>query len=148
VKPDAGKLLGVTAGHLMTRTAPALPAGYEQASVMGLGALLIAAGEEFERGAARRVEENTELRRLFERAAAVCEDADLGARLDAASAGSDESLRLTDLELSNSALRQLLIELHAHVETLDSDAARSLDRAIWRELAASTERRKLSLAAF
>ncbi len=148
MKPDAGKLLAVAAGHLMMRTAPALGPGYEQSSVAGLAALLKAAGEEFERGAARRVEENTELRRLFGEGAGACENPDLCGRLAEAAAGSDESLLLSELERSNAGLRELLIELHAHVETLDSDAARGLERAVWRELLASTERRKLGLGSF
>ena len=42
----------------------------------------------------------------------------------------------------------LLVRLHAHVETLATPAARELDAAIWRELAAGSARRKLSLGAF
>ena len=148
MKPDAGKLLAVAAAHLMVRTAPALEPGYEQSSVAGLAALLMAAGEEFERAASRRVEENTELRRLFREGAEVCEDADLCGRLEEAAAGRAGSLLLSELERSNAALRGLLIELHARVETLDSDAARGLERAVWRELVASTERRRLGLGSF
>jgi hypothetical protein len=48
----------------------------------------------------------------------------------------------------NAALRGLLVELHAHVEALDTPAARRLDEAIWSELVVSTERRKLSLSFF
>ena len=49
---------------------------------------------------------------------------------------------------SNCALRALLIDLHVHVEELDSQAARSLEAEIWRELVASTERRKLGIGPF
>jgi hypothetical protein len=41
-----------------------------------------------------------------------------------------------------------LIELHAHVEEQGAPWARALDAEIWRELVASTERRRLSLAPF
>ena len=58
----------------------------------------------------------------------------------------DASLRVPDLDAANLALRALLIELHAHVEELPGAEARRLEAAIWRELAASTERRKLSLS--
>ena len=51
---------------------------------------------------------------------------------------------MPDLEAGNRALRSLLIELHAHVEGLPGDGARRIEAAIWRELAASTERRKLA----
>ncbi len=148
MKPDAGRLLEVTAAHLMMRTAPALPAGdYEQSSVASLGALLMAAREEYERAAARRVEENAVLRALFARAECV-EDEDLRARLDQAAKGEDPSLLIAALEAANSELRELLIELHAHLEKLESEAARSLESEIWRELVASTERRRLSLGVF
>jgi hypothetical protein len=149
VKPDPQRVLDVTAAHLMVRTAPVLPAGsYEQSSVAGLAALLMGAREEFERAAARRVDENAELRALFDRGAAAVEDEDLAARLRSAAAGADPGLLVAELEAENSALRSLLIELHAHVETLDSAAARGIDREIWRELVVSTERRKLSLGVF
>jgi hypothetical protein len=148
VKPDPRHFLGVMAGHLMTRTAPALPEAYEQSTVGILGLMLISVGEEFERAASRRVEENRELRRLFAEAAPAVEDAELRARLEAAAAGSDEDLAVSALEASNSVLRGLLIELHAHVEELDSDAARGGEQAIWRELVASTERRRLAMGPF
>jgi hypothetical protein len=78
----------------------------------------------------------------------VVDDTDLQKRLAAAANSSDASLLISQLEQSNDALRALLIELHAHVETLTGAQARALEDAIWRELSASTERRKLSLAPF
>jgi hypothetical protein len=57
-------------------------------------------------------------------------------------------LLVPELEAGNRALRALLIELHAHVEGLESAEARRIEAAIWRELAASTQRRKLSLGPF
>ena len=53
-----------------------------------------------------------------------------------------------DLESANGALRGLLIELHAHIEELASPEAGRIEASIWRELAASTERRKLSLGPY
>ena len=148
MKPEAGKLIAVAAGHLMMKTAPALEPGYEQSSVAGLAALLMAAGEELERGVARRVEENAAMRRLFRLGAQRLGRPDLYPRLEEASVSTDESLLISDLERSNAELRELLIEMHAHVETLDNDAARMLERLIWRELVASTERRRLGLESF
>ena len=149
MKPDPARLLDVCAAHLMLRTGPALAAGsYEQSSVAGLAALLMGAREEYERAAARRVEENAELRALFERSAAAIEDDDLAERLRVAARGSDPGLRVAELEAENSALRALLVELHAHVETLGSAAARAVESEIWRELVASTGRRRLALDVF
>ena len=149
MKPDPSRLLDVCAAHLLVRTAPCLPAGsYEQSSLAGLAALLMGAREEYERAAARRVEENAELRALYERSAAAVEDDALADRLRVAARGSDPGLRVAELEAENSALRALLVELHVHVEKLDSGAARAVESEIWRELVASTERRRLALDVF
>jgi hypothetical protein len=148
VKPDVDRFLEVAAAHLMMKTAPALSTGYEQATAMGMGALLLAVREENERAAARRVEENASLRALFDEAESVVQDESLRTRLAGAASGREESLLLSQLEVANGVLRALLIELPAHVEAIDGSDARGLVAAIWRELAASTERRKLSLGPF
>jgi len=148
VKPDVDRLLEVAAVELIGKIAPALPTHYEQSNASALGALLLATREEFERGAARRIEENAALRGLFAEARAAVADADLRTRLDEAARGVDEDFTIGALEAANAALRGLLVELHAHVEELDTPAARRLDEAIWSELVASTERRRLSLSFF
>jgi hypothetical protein len=148
VKPDVDRFLEVAAAHLLMKTAPALRDGYEQSSAMALAALLMSAREEHDRGAARRVEENAALRSLFAGAGSVVADTQLWSRLSEAARSRDESLLLSDLETANGVLRGLLIELHAHVEEMDSAEARSLEAKIWSELAESTERRKLSLGPF
>lgn len=58
-------------------------------------------------------------------------------------AGEDADLRVSALTAENHRLRALLIERHAQAE-LAGDA--ELCDAIWRELAASTERRRISSA--
>jgi hypothetical protein len=65
-----------------------------------------------------------------------------------AARGEDASLAVSALEQGNCELRALLIELHVHVEELASLAARELEAGIWRELVASTERRKLGIGPF
>jgi len=148
VKPDVDRLLEVAAVHLMLKTAPSIGTGYEQASAMALGALLMSVREENDRAAARRVEENAALRSLFADAEAVVADSPLQTRLCEAARSRDESLLLSDLESANGVLRGLLIELHVYVEELDSAEARRVEAMIWSELAASTERRKRSLGPF
>jgi hypothetical protein len=148
VKPDVGTVLEVVGGKLLLEVAPAVQAGYLRQSVGLTGILLSMVKEEWERSAARRVEENAALRALFGRAAGVVGDAELRRRLSEAAAGAEASFFISALEQSNSALRALLIELHAHVESLATPAARALDDEIWRELVASTERRRLALAPF
>lgn len=148
MKPDPSRLLEVAAVHLMTTTAAALGPGYEQSNVSVLGVMLGATREEYERAAARRVEENREMRRIFADAAAAVADGALRSRLESAAAGEETSLRVSDLEAANSELRALLIDLHAHVEEIDSPEARRVEEAIWAELVASTERRRLSIGPF
>ena len=148
MKPDLSRFLGVAASHLMTRTAPALPAGYEQSSAAALGAMMIAFGEEAERAAARRIDENGALRTLFADAAAHVEDAQLAGRLEEAAAGREASFLVSDLQAANAELRALLIELHERAEALGTAKAQRIDAAIWRELARSTERRKLLMGPF
>ena len=148
MKPDVDRFLEVAAAHLMMKTAPALGTGYEQASAMGLGALLLAAREENDRAAARRVEENAALRALFGEAEGVVQNAQLRTRLSEAASSHEESLLVSELEAANGVLRALLIELHAHVEELEGPEASRIEVAIWHELTLSTERRKLSLGPF
>ena len=51
-------------------------------------------------------------------------------------------------QAENAALRGLLIDLHAQLETQSGEAAETLVEAIWDELVRSTERRRLSMASF
>ncbi len=148
MKPDVAQLIDVAAAHLMVGIAPKLGPGYEQSSMLVLMTLLTSVREEFERAASRRVEENRELRELFGAAAPRVEDSALRARLEEASTAQDASFAISDLESGNADLRQLLIDLHAHIETLATADAREIEERIWRELARSTERRQLSIAPY
>jgi len=148
VKPDVGRVLEVCAVSLMTDVAANTAPPYRQASVFATAILLTSIREEFDRSAARRIEENRALRALFADARESVADLALRARLDEASRAQETSFLVSDLDMANAALRQLLIEVHAHVETLDSPAARRTEAVIWRELSDSTQRRRLSLGAF
>ncbi|MFI5315405.1 MAG: hypothetical protein ACHQ6T_06880 [Myxococcota bacterium] len=148
MKPDVGKLLEIISGKLLFEIAPNVQPSYRQSSVGLTGMLLGMVREEWERSAARRVDENAALRALFARAAAQISDTDLRRRLEAAAAGADADLRISELDRTNGELRALLIELHAQVETLAAPWARAVEDEIWRELVASTERRRFALSPF
>jgi len=148
MKPETGRFLEIASAHLMLKTGPALGPGYEQSSALMLTVMLGAVREEVDRAASRRVEENGALRALFRDAAPAVADAALRVRLEEAAAGVDESFVVSDLERANSSLRALLIELHAQVEESDGAEARRIEAAIWRELVASTDRRRLAMGAF
>jgi hypothetical protein len=148
VKPEVGRVLEVCAMSMMIDVAPHVAPSYRQASVFANAMMLTCIREELDRIASRRVEENRALRALFADAAPGIEEPRLRERLARAGAESDDDLRISALEARNAALRDLLIELHAHVEAEDSPEARRVEASIWRELAASTLRRKLALHAF
>jgi hypothetical protein len=148
VKPDVGTVLEVVGGKLLVEIAPAVQPSYQRTSVALTGLLLGMVREEWERSAARRIEENAALRKLFARGARVVTDSALRQKLSSAAAGSESSFLISALEQSNAALRALLIELQTHVESLASPEARALDDEIWRELVASTERRRFALSPF
>ena len=148
MKPEATHALERLMQALLTEIAPAVQPAYRQATVSIQAMTLLAVREEFDRAAARRVEENRALRALFTDAEQCVGDPQLRARLSTAATSADASLLVAELELGNRALRALLIELHAHVESLPGEKARRIEAAIWQELATSTERRKLSLGPF
>ena len=148
MKPGVPKVLEVVAAKLLFEVAPSVTPSYKQASIGVTAMLLGMVREEWDRAAARRVEENAALRALFRDSASAVADTDLRRRLEAAAASSDASLLVSELEKGNDALRALLIELHAQVEQQTGAASRAVEDAIWRELSASTDRRKVALAPF
>ena len=125
------ELAGLSVRNAMPDVHPA-----DRASALGLSAALLGvAAEVWDGMAARLVAENRAIRPLLARAGEVGLDfADLAA-------GTDEDLRLSALKAANDALRAALIALHAAAE---AKGAAGLDAAIWTELAASTDRRKLA----
>jgi len=125
MNPKVPPVLFELAGLMVRNAAPGVADG-ERASDLGLSAALLAvAGEMWDRQAHILVEENRAVRAL------------LGV------AGEDADLHISALQAENDRLRAALIEAHAAAEAA-GDAARQ--DAIWAELAASTERRKLSTA--
>jgi hypothetical protein len=98
----------------------------ERASDLGLTAMLLAlAAEVWDDAAQNLVVENRVLRGLL------------------GEAGADDDFRLSRLKAENDRLRAKLIEAHVAAEQ-GGDAERMA--AIWAELVASTERRKLSVS--
>ena len=123
--PEVPAVLMQLAAVVGRNAMPGVPEA-ERASELGLTAMLLGLAAEVWDGAAQHlVEENRALRKLL------------------AESGSHEDLRLTRLKAENDRLRARLIDAQITAEAA-GDAAR-LD-AIWAELVASTERRKLSVS--
>ena len=123
--PDVPSVLSELAQLVLRNAAPDVPDG-ERANALGLSSMLLAVAAEVWDGAAEHL---------------VQENRALAALLGDTAAESD--LRLSTLRAENARLRGLLIDAHIAAEQA-GDAAR--DDAIWAELRASTERRKLSIS--
>ena len=146
--PPVVAVMQTLAISLMTEIGPQIQPEYQQKTLGILAILLLMGSEDLDRAAARRVEENAELRRIFGEAAACVADDALRARLEEAAVGTDGSLLISELERGNGELRELLIALHERVEQLDTAEAKRVEAEIWSELRASTERRRISAAVF
>jgi hypothetical protein len=142
MKPEIDHILGVTAGQLMTEIAPLLPASYSQSTAGLLGILLGFCAQEYERGAEIRFAENADMRELFAALGPSVADATLKSQLADAASGSDMSLKISDLNLANSRLRELLIALQTECESSQKTNAQKM---IWAVLKASADRRLVKL---
>lgn len=128
--PSVPEVLAELAGLVLRNADPSVhPA--DRASSLGLTAALMGMAVEVWDGMADQlVVENAAIRALLARDPAFANLA----------AGRDESFRISVLKAANDTLRAALIDLHAAAETRgDAD----LCEAIWAELLASTERRRL-----
>ena len=65
MKPDPLRVLETVSMMLIMEFVPQLPTSYAQQALAGGATILAAAREEIDRAAARRIEENRALRRLF-----------------------------------------------------------------------------------
>lgn len=122
MKPDVPAVLVEMAGLVARNAATDIPPA-ERAGALGLTAALLGFAAEAWDGAAHNlVQENRAIRTL------------LGLQ------GADEDLRISVLSAENARLRTALIARHAEVEGKDPRA----EAAIWAELVASTERRRVA----
>ena len=136
------------AADLLTRVMPAISPTYHQGTVGMVASIFSIIGEEWDRAASRRIEENDLIRQLFRDAVPSVNDAALRRSVLALADTKDVDFHISALEKNNCELRAALIELHAYVETQSGLDARRIEGAIWSELLESTERRRLSTAQF
>ena len=140
--PTVPIVLNGLARTLLMDLAPHVTVAYAGQTLQLGGMLSMMIAQEFERAAARLVEENAAVEALLADAAGVVGDAEMGR----VAAARETSLLVSALQARNRDLRAALTRLHAHVETLDTAAARELETRIWAELVASTGRRILDMA--
>jgi len=117
-------------------------AAFAAGTVGLIGMVLSLAAKEYDRGADIRFTENGDMRALFGALAPEVGDAALKAKLEAAAAGQDASLRISDLNAGNYALRRLLTEVQIYAE---DHGAHDAERRIWAVLKAMAARRLVPL---
>lgn len=144
MRPEVDHTLRVLAGKLIMEVGPHVAQEYGRSALEMIAMAMIAAAEEYDRAAEVRSQENRAMRAIFADGARDVPDAGLRSRLATAAAEADDSLRVSALNETNDRLKRLLIELHACVEERPEEWAQHLDRAIWAELRASTQRRAFS----
>ena len=130
------------------RVIPAISPTYHQGTIGMVATLLVIAADDWDRAASRRIEENQAMRMIFRKAAPVVSDKALSDRLAQLASTEDNDIRVSALENNNGTLRAALIDLHTQIESQSGNEAREIETAIWKEIATSTERRRLSTAAF
>jgi hypothetical protein len=152
MKPAVPSVLAGIAALIRDDAVPALGDGYAGEQLQRALPLLQAAGEEFDRAAARRVEEIRALCALFARAVPVLDDPVLARALGVAAGAAGkldgDALRVSSLDATLEPLRALLIELHAWSESSASPQAAEVNRAVWAELRAASARRRSSIDRF
>ena len=143
MKPEVDKILGISAGHLMSALAPQLPAGFAQGSASLLGIMMMLSAQEYDRAAEIRARENDDMRALFREVADKVTEADLKAMVTRAGETRDASLKISALNAENTELRRVLIRLQTHAE---EQGLRDVEHRIWDVLKASADRRLIRLA--
>ena len=143
MKPDVQTVMMRSFERILTDIAPHLSSEYAVGSSSVIGLMMFQTATEFERAADIRVQENAAMRAIFADALEVLPAGSLRQRVEGASASSDQSFKISELDEANDALSALLIELQAHAETVDGPAARKLETQIWDELARAAAARRL-----
>lgn len=143
MKPSPELVLNQAFAKIAMEMGPALPPGYGQGSATTTAVLLLMVGQEFNRAADVRAQENRVMRALFADAAKSVGGA-LGVKLDAVVGVRDEDLTVSGLDRVNGDLKQLLIELQTHAEQAGD---RALEMRILRFLSEAATARLVHLPA-
>ncbi|BBD00106.1 MULTISPECIES: hypothetical protein [Sphingobium] len=141
MKPDIPAVLEDVARKLRETILPDLK-GF-QANMVGMtAAMLDMTAEAWDGAADRLVQENAALATLLGQGSALTGDP----AFRNAAKEEAQDLKISTLERINDQRRRALIALQARIET--DQSAQALNSAIWDELRASTERRRVTLANF
>jgi hypothetical protein len=140
VKPDLTHALNTGAMTLIGELAPLLEGTYSSGSLNTLGAMMMIAGLEHERGADTRVQGIGELRELFGSTHGA--SGTLRDRLAAATAREIENYTISGLDSHLAELKSLLVELQTFAE---ENSDKELRDRIWAILSADADRNMIGL---
>jgi hypothetical protein len=143
MRPDMPRTLNGVAENLMTVVLPELQTPHGRQVVSLAARLASMAAQEFDRAAARLVEENAGLIQVLRDLRPLTEGELLRDLDRAIAAPLNKDLRVSALQQENDVLRALLIRLHERVEALPPEQGAKANEAIWDELRQSTRRRHL-----
>ncbi|MGZ5988591.1 MAG: hypothetical protein ACXWLZ_06025 [Rhizomicrobium sp.] len=141
MRPEVGTILGLTAQKIAMGLGDH-GAAFAQGTVGLLATVLSASAKEYDRAADIRFTENADIRALFAELAPSVKDAALRKELQDAAAAKDPSLRISDLNEGNYALRRLLTRLQIDAE---DHGALDAQKRIWAVLKAMAQRRLVQL---
>ena len=141
MNPEVGTILARTTQRLSAGIAEH-GAAFAQGQLGLVGMMLSMSAKEYDRGADLRFTENNDMRALFAELAPPVTDRTLKDELLKASASKDPSLRISDLNDANYALRRLLTRLQIYSE---EHGVADAQRRIWVVLKAMAERRLVTL---
>jgi hypothetical protein len=141
MSPEVGTILALVTRRLSGGIAEN-GAAFAQGQLGLIGMMLSMSAKEYERGADTPFTENSDMRALFAELAPQVSDAALRQELLGAAAARDPSLRISDLNDGNYALRRLLTRLQVDAEEQGLAGAQ---RRIWKVLKSMAERRLVTL---
>jgi hypothetical protein len=142
MRPQGDHILRTVATNMLSKYLPGFGIEHERADFGLMALMVLLVSEEFERAAHRRIEENRAFKRIFNDALPVVKDEDLKRRIREAMEKTEDDYHISALDQLNCELQEVLIDLHAHVEILESGDARMIEEAIWQELENWTKRRE------
>jgi hypothetical protein len=148
VKPGIDQLLAGLVTTIATRIIPELnPTSYALGDAKMSAVLAMFVAQEADRAADTYVRENREMRMLFLAASQMDLLPALRVRLAHDAALEESDLKLATLSALHDRHSETLIVLHATVETIDAEWARSLSREICQFLLRAAESRLLVMPA-
>ena len=142
MRPQGDHILRTVATNMLSKYLPGYAIESERADFGLMAIMVLVVSEEFDRAAYRRIEENNAIRNIFKDALPVVKDEDLKRRIKEAMEKTEDDYHISALDQLNCELQEVLIDLHAHIETLEGDDARKIEEAIWQELENWSRRRE------